>query len=86
MKDGLLFNGVDAFADQPTVDQAVKDAASIFANLAEAAATIFDVTAMGTEDTADSFLVVQALLVELCLVHAMVSVGGLSFAMHIRIT
>jgi hypothetical protein len=53
MKKGLLFNGVDVFADQSTVVEAVENPSSIFPNLADSPVAVVDQAIMTAKVTAN---------------------------------
>jgi hypothetical protein len=69
MKDGLFFDGVDVFADQATVVEAVEDSAPILPDLADSSVAFTNQTVVAAEQAADMSRVVSGLGVKECFVH-----------------
>ena len=69
VKDGFFFDGVDVFADQAAVVEAVKDPALIFPDLADPAASFANQAMVMAEQAADMSGVIDGLFVKERFVH-----------------
>jgi hypothetical protein len=69
MKEGFLFYGVDVFADQAAVVEAVEGAAPIFPDLADTPAALPDQAMVAAEQAADMSRAVSGLEVKERFVH-----------------
>jgi len=69
MEDGLLFDGVDIFADQATVVETVENSPSIFPDSANSPVAFTDQAMVATEQTADMTRVIGRLNVKKRFMH-----------------